>query len=761
MFFRKRCQIGRHISLMKALHTDASKGRYVEGAAVADDKHFRVDSDVRSMVVCGHHVWLGHHDGDISIRKTQTTELVRQFTPTGGRVWSLVTVAYEGGDEHVWAGLSNGDIDVYSSQSLERVAQLHRHTGGIYCMAEYNGYVLSGSNDFTICVWSAQRFRLVKQFCGHSSYVRCLYADGALAISGSDDHTIRVWQVPSGAVLHEARHHHAGVSALCRVGMHIWSGDDMGVVCVWALGTYELLQRHDKAHASRITVLKKVGSRVYIGSTDRRVSIWDAYGKRQLRVLEDHAGWITTMGCPAELSRYFVWSAGAEGSVRCWHHDEYRVMNGGAERFDDVRWCYTTTMPTSEQATALIDQLHTTETQLAHWKAEAEARRADAVQCGSELESLRKRVLEQDALLCSLKARLHDAETLVAVRGTALDAAQSELKLLSEKSVALTADSSSTRVALESAKAQTSEALRKAEMCMAEKAAAEALLAKVRDVKTSECKGLPLLVINSGADEGSAVLALHQDVRSLLQLNEMLRDEVERYKGVLGIHTKTPYPILQLTKVAEEKSTALPPPIPIVQPPAATVAAPPLSGAAGTAASSASAAVASLSPPPPATPIASAAVVQPPSKLPSPLLAPAAAAVSGAPSAAPKTLVPMPPPLAAPSTTGAPAVSAASVGTNTSPAVVPSVPLFAVSPAAGGTPYEILHGGAQWLNPSVSAYVQDRYRRHVTPLFGPPPSAASPSTTPQRSVSPRAHANSYVRPATGRAFGSSTARKHF
>lgn len=686
-------------------------------AAIGDDKMFRVESDVKAMSVCGQNMWMAHHDGDVTIRKTRTTEVVKNFLPEVGRVWSMVVVPNptQPSEESVWLGLSNGNIDAYHGQTMEFMRRLSRHTGGIYTMAEFGGVVFSGSNDFTVCMWHAEKFRFVKQLSGHSSYVRCLYAEGTIVISGSDDHLIKVWEVPSGRVLHTHHFHEAGVSSLCRVGMHLWSGDDLGRLCIWTVATNELIQRMDKNHSGRITAIKKVGSRVYIGSADRKVSIWDAYNRRHLRSLEDHTGWVTTIACPAELSRYFVWTSGADGVVRCWHHDEYRIMNGDGERFDDMRWYYTQHTPQQDLTNSLLEQLHQLETQLLYWQKEAEGRRMDVCVANTESQKRSEKVvqLENDSVMW--RKRAEEAEQQLAARNEVISNKETELKILSEKNILLTKEFGTIKAECETLRSQQQEALRRAEQAVADKASAETLVEKLRDIRTAECKGLAPVIITSQALEGTAVLALHKDVLTLLQLNESLRDELERYKGALGVRTNTPYPILAFhaDKLPSVSTTGLPTEIP--------------------------------------KPIAEAAKPMP--SPPPPTSLPIGGAV------APKPLVPAPPStpssMAGTATAAAPASTAVnkeqgtSVATSTIPAVVTSVPLIALGAC------DVLRGGAAWTNPNIGSYVQDRYYRQVVPLDNTPR-----AISPRQAVSPRGQTSS-VRPATARAFGSSTARRHF
>ncbi|RNE95193.1 uncharacterized protein Tco025E_10127, partial [Trypanosoma conorhini] len=209
------------------------------------DKIFATASPARVMVTCAHHVWMALENG-VEVRNARTAELVHGWTTESSRdrsvtgIWSLLAVRTQSKEPQVWMGLSNGSVEVYDARSFVMVQQLNKHAGGVYCLAEFGGYVYSGSSDFKIAQWGADDGRLIRMLHGHTNYVRCLYAEGSAVVSGSDDCTVRVWDAGSGeAQLTGHFHGRAGVSALCRVGVTMWSGDNEGRVIAWKLSTCE------------------------------------------------------------------------------------------------------------------------------------------------------------------------------------------------------------------------------------------------------------------------------------------------------------------------------------------------------------------------------------------------------------------------------------------------------------------------------------------------------------------------------------------
>ncbi|KPA76628.1 hypothetical protein ABB37_07488 [Leptomonas pyrrhocoris] len=258
---------------------------------------------------------------------------------------------------HVWLGLSNGAIEVHeggdllhssvgavsTSSSGGFLAVLRKHTAAVTCLAEFGGYVYSGSEDQRIVQWRAAHSSFVSLFTSqspHQAAVRCLYAEGNAVVSGSDDCTVKVWDVGEGTMRLTGYFHSrsGGVLSLCRVGELMWSGDASGQVVRWHIRTCEAVALH-RPHRDRVLSLCHVGDRVYSGSADGTMGIFDAAtGQLRQQITDQALGWVTTVACPAELSRFVVWSTSADGAVRCWYQDEYVGMTADEFRFNDPSW---------------------------------------------------------------------------------------------------------------------------------------------------------------------------------------------------------------------------------------------------------------------------------------------------------------------------------------------------------------------------------------------------------------------------------------
>jgi hypothetical protein len=433
------------------------------------EKQFRVDSDVRAGCVVENSVWLAHNDGTLSIRNAKSSEVVKtmKVENRGARAWSILSVP--GASPRVWVGLSNGDIDVYDGLTKQHVHHTSRHTGGVYCLAEFNGMVYSGSNDFEIIQWSAEEMNFKRQFNGHRNYVRALHAEGAVLTSASDDQTIRIWNAVTGAVVSVLNIHKTSVSSLCRVGLHMWSGDDSGKIIIWRVSTLDVEDTLCEHH-SRITTLKKVGARVYSGSSDYEIAIWDIHTRQVIGRLTDHKGWIYTIFAPSQLTRYYVWSAAADSSVKCFHHDEYKVTTADLERFDNVAWYHAEYTPYKDLNHELQRALAVADSKVEYALTQAreanEARDAARV----ELEELKLTARRWESALDSAQRELHDEKDVhVPHLLEMLDRKEKELAALSDEIKTLHGSNVDLRCKNETLKMENDEAVRRGGLLFVEK----------------------------------------------------------------------------------------------------------------------------------------------------------------------------------------------------------------------------------------------------------------------------------------------------
>ena len=500
----------------------------------AKDMQFRVDSDVKSAAVSHEQVWLSHADGSMTVRQVRTSEVLHRFAPRSARPWCLLAVSRYPNADHIFVGLSNGDIEAYDADSRKCLCVLSRHTGGIYCLAEFNGQLFSGSNDFEIMQWDANSFRFVRQLTGHSNYVRALFAEGSLLISGSDDLTVRVWNVHTGQQLSTGKFHATGVSALCRVGVNIWSGDDNGKICVWRMQNLEQVSDMQEHHG-RVTTMKKIGSKVYSGSTDHAILVWDPQNFTVVQRVAEHRGWILTLLCPAQLSRYYVWSAAADGLVQCWHHDEYRPMSADFERFDDMCLYNSSYSPYKELNDSLHQHVVQAEATIQHLQRELNVALEQSIALQGAHQQLTLQQSTSEENLHRTTEEFLQTRKLLEATSASLLSKDAELAVLNEKLKKAVCEAIDDRAENVKLKTRNEELTRTLEVTKTDRDKLDRTLAEMVRLQNAALisTGKSTIIVSNEVEAKGAIDKLQGELIDALKLNESLRGDVQRYKDII------------------------------------------------------------------------------------------------------------------------------------------------------------------------------------------------------------------------------------
>ena len=506
------------------------------------DKQIAVESDVKHMATAGHTVWMAHGNGTISVRKSRTAEVVATMKPFQGFPWCLQLVEV-GAAQYMWVGLSNGDIEVYDAASFTPESLLSRHTGGIYCLAEFSGSVFSGSNDFEIMQWDAAKRVFVRQLSGHTNYVRALVADGPFLFSASNDKTVRVWNTAAGKLVATGKYHEEGVGCLCRVGDTLWSGDEAGKIVVSSIDTLSSLAVLSE-HYGRVNCIKKAGSRVYSGGSDFEIIVWDAAQRTMISKVADHKGWLHHFACPARLTRYFLWSAASDSTVRCWHHDEYCAMTPDVERFDDMSWFQAQHNPFKELNQALATELRDAQ-QYLHRLQERYNEDVSLLQGEAEKGQVARRmVMELEGTVGSTNDLNAEKDRKIESLQSAIAAKDEELTHTNAKAIRLTKEQSELRTQVDELKAKLEEQQRRNQLLQAERDSAEIAVEKLRQLRPTTAGGavpegegtlIAPLVITNDTQAQNLAAKLHKELEECMKLNESFRTEIMRYKTMMGI----------------------------------------------------------------------------------------------------------------------------------------------------------------------------------------------------------------------------------
>ena len=378
-----------------------------------------VDAQVRCAVRVGTQFWAAERGGYIVVRCAQSGKFIDRILPHGWeQIWSITPV----GPSHVWCGTESGPILVFDKGSRKLVRELHKHAGGVHCIAQApasasRGFVCSGGADWKLIMWSLDG-KFIRSLAGHTGGVRCVLVLGMSLWTGSDDGSVRVWDAayglfqlscePCRAVL---TGHTGAVHCLLTHSSGVLSSGADGVVRCWkAGGTHECL-REAPLECGPAYAMVPMGKLIWCAAHD---GVLHAFDGASLEVVEGgarraHAGFVSGLcALPARTTRQ-CWSySTADGKLCRWRTDEIEAQL------------------TSEQAASLSQIASSLESQLASELKERAAeqsrhaaeREADAARLAQMEEALAAARATQQQLLCELSAsmELQEADVLEAER---------------------------------------------------------------------------------------------------------------------------------------------------------------------------------------------------------------------------------------------------------------------------------------------------------------------------------------------------------
>jgi len=366
-------------------------------------------TEVRYLINVMDRVWAAERDGSISIRNGKTGEVetsIDTTTVNGEPNFCWCLLLCEGA---VWAGFSGGQIRVYNLEA-QLLKELHQHAGGVYCLAYSNGYVYSGSNDFECFRWHSRKWEFVRQYSGHRNSVRSILAFATTLISASDDHTILVRDILTGDVQRELTGHRGGVLALLRNGDQLWSGSEDGTIRVWSLQTGEVL--HTIAdHSGRVTSLCKVDRVVYSTGVDRSIGCYHLQTFKRLVRHQEHVGYINHLAVVGHYTKYFLWSASSDKTLRVWDHDthfSYATIQSLSAGADDAT-------PLNEALEEKCSELQARlRTALATHESELQQASTNMISLGDTMQRMQKQLDEKEDSLKGLQQQVADAHAAAA-----------------------------------------------------------------------------------------------------------------------------------------------------------------------------------------------------------------------------------------------------------------------------------------------------------------------------------------------------------
>lgn len=198
----------------------------------------------------------------------------------------------------VVSGSRDSTLRVWNLKTGRCERTLRGHTDSVRCVEVHSGVIVSGSYDATLRSWDLKTGELIAQMNGHKDRIYCLAYDGRRAASGSQDHTVRVWNPISGECIHVLEGQSSNLVALVQLrGDILVSGNADSSILVWDIATgklkydFEYDRIHKNTHAGAVTCLQFDEYKMFSGSDDGCLKMWDMKTGRFIRnVLSKRAG---------------------------------------------------------------------------------------------------------------------------------------------------------------------------------------------------------------------------------------------------------------------------------------------------------------------------------------------------------------------------------------------------------------------------------------------------------------------------------------
>ncbi|KAG5506143.1 hypothetical protein GH5_05826 [Leishmania sp. Ghana 2012 LV757] len=327
--------------------------RMEDAVYVADvNPTYSVTGAVRCIVPVNDRImWTAEYRGTLCIRALPKGTSLKELP---GREDSYCcSLLYLPTEDVVWAGFQDGYLHVYNAKSMVLLKEVMAHNGGLNCMVEVDGSVITGGANWKMCQWDPANgnAQLQRTLYGHNGGVRalCVYdgPTGAVVFSGSDDGTVRAWdpydfsagQGTTDASIHTFTGHCRAVLALAVVSQanQLWSaGEDM-TLRVWDMRSLSCLKVLRGCHTAPISSVMVVESRVWSADKHGHILVWDIATQLPLQDLAERVpywglgqGMVLAMQKVQLTSAYKVWTASSSGVLQCWNAETVPII------FDDV-----------------------------------------------------------------------------------------------------------------------------------------------------------------------------------------------------------------------------------------------------------------------------------------------------------------------------------------------------------------------------------------------------------------------------------------
>ena len=267
------------------------------------------------------------------------------------------TVAFSHDGRWLASGSDDTTIKLWevATWNLARTLQGHTYNVNTVAFSPDGRLLASGSSDATVKVWEVASGRLTHTVMGHTDWVRsvafspckqrdpssgaCIQWDGLL-VSGSDDKTIKLWDVASAGLVRSFSGHLNWVRSVAFSPdgqlLASSSGDQSGqLIGLWEVATGNLV-RTLPGHSNWVNAVtfSPDGQWLASASADETVKLWEVASGAIKHTLEGHTSFVNAVAFSPDGQ--LLASAAADKMVRLWETSnghEVRTLS----HLDEVR----------------------------------------------------------------------------------------------------------------------------------------------------------------------------------------------------------------------------------------------------------------------------------------------------------------------------------------------------------------------------------------------------------------------------------------
>lgn len=197
-----------------------------------------------------------------------------------------------------------------------KAERLIGHTDTVNCLAAYNNYIASASDDYTIRLWNLTTKTCDMVFIGHELYVtRVIFSSEGKIISASHDKTIRVWNL-DGTCEAILKGHENNLCCITAYNDCILSGAYDNTLKIWKNNECMVsLNGHTDAISCMVVLPDNT---IISGSYDQTLRIWNQEGKCS-KILMGHKSVITCITYFVKEGNYIIITGSYDGNIRKWN----------------------------------------------------------------------------------------------------------------------------------------------------------------------------------------------------------------------------------------------------------------------------------------------------------------------------------------------------------------------------------------------------------------------------------------------------------